>query len=132
MKKHLNAYVLCLSLIVSALQIGTSKISADSVSATISAGETDLTINSTGDFAYAPTGPSSVKVINIATNEVSNIAMSFGAVRDIAIDPLGTYGYVTHASVRKVSKVRLSDGVVVTSIDKPLFAKSFVVNKGSL
>jgi YVTN family beta-propeller protein len=129
MKKHLNAYVLCLSLIVTALQIGTSKISADSVSATISAGETDITINSTGDFAYAPTGPSSVKVINIATNEVSNIAMSFGAVRDIAIDPLGTYGYVTHASVRKVSKVRLSDGVVVTSIDLPMDANHIVIDK---
>lgn len=129
MKKHLNVYVLCLSLIVTALQIGSSKISADSVSATISAGETDITINSTGDFAYAPTGPTSVKVINIATNEVSNIVMPFGAVRDIAIDPLGIYAYVTHYSVRKVSKVRLSDGVVITSIDMPLDSNHIVIDK---
>jgi YVTN family beta-propeller protein len=111
------------------LQFGSSELNADSVSATIAAGETDVTINSTGTYAYAPTGPSSVKVVNIATNEVSNIQLSFGAVRDIAIDPLGVYAYVTHKSVRKVSKVRLSDGVVITSIDMAMDPNHIVIEK---
>ena len=129
MKKSLNLSVLCLSLILTVLQFGSSELNADSVSATITAGETDITINSAGTFAYAPTGPSSVKVVNIATNEVSNIQLSFGAVRDIAIDPLGIYAYVTHYSVRKVSKVRLSDGVVIASIDMPLDSNHIVIDK---
>jgi YVTN family beta-propeller protein len=129
MKKSLNLSVLCLSLILTVLQFGSSELNADSVSATIAAGETDITMNSTGTFAYAPTGPASVKVVNIATNEVSNIQLSFGAVRDIAIDPLGIYAYVTHYSVRKVSKVRLSDGVVITSIDMPLDSNHIVIDK---
>jgi YVTN family beta-propeller protein len=129
MKKSLNLSVLCLSLILTVLQFGSSELNADSVSATIAAGETDVTINSTGTYAYAPTGPSSVKVVNIATNEVSNIQLSFGAVRDIAIDPLGVYAYVTHKSVRKVSKVRLSDGVVITSIDMAMDPNHIVIEK---
>ena len=129
MKKSLNLCVLCLSLILAALQFGSSELNADSVSATIAAGETDITINSVGTFAYAPTGPASVKVVNIATNEVSNIQLSFGAVQDIAIDPLGIYAYVTHKSVRKVSKVRLSDGVVVTSIDMSMDPNHIVIEK---
>lgn len=129
MKKSLNLSVLCLSLILTVLQFGSSELNADSVSATIAAGETDITINSTGTYAYAPTGPSSVKVVNIATNEVSNIQLSFGAVRDIAIDPLGVYAYVTHKSVRKVSKVRLSDGVVITSIDMAMDPNHIVIEK---
>jgi YVTN family beta-propeller protein len=67
--------------------------------------------------------------VNIATNEVSNIQLSFGAVRDIAIDPLGVYAYVTHKSVRKVSKVRLSDGVVITSIDMAMDPNHIVIEK---
>ena len=94
-KKSFNACVLSLLLISGALQFGSSELNADSVSATIAAGATDITINSAGTFAYAPTGPASVKVVNIATNEVSNIQLSFGAVQDIAIDPLGIYAYVT-------------------------------------
>ena len=129
MKKRFNACVLSLLLISGALQFGSSELNADSVSTTIAAGETDITINSTGTYAYAPTGPSSVKVVNIATNEVSNIQLSFGAVRDIAIDPLGVYAYVTHKSVRKVSKVRLSDGVVITSIDMAMDPNHIVIEK---
>lgn len=129
MKKSLNSSILCLSLILGALQFGSSALNADSVSATITAGETDITINSAGTFAYAPTGPASVKVVNIATNEVSNIQLSFGAVQDIAIDPLGIYAYVTHKSVRKVSKVRLSDGVVITSIDMSMDPNHIVIEK---
>lgn len=129
MKKRLSSCVLSISLIVTTLQVGSSKISADSVSATITAGETEITINSTGDLAYAPTGPSSVKVVNIATNEVSNIVMPFGAVQDIAIDPPGAYAYVTHKTVRKVSKVRLSDGVVITSIDMPQDSNHIVIDR---
>ena len=128
-KKRFNACFLSLLLISGTLQFGLSELNADSVSATIAAGETDITINSAGTFAYAPTGPSSVKVVNIATNEVSNIQLSFGAVQDIAIDPLGIYAYVTHKSVRKVSKVRLSDGVVVTSIDMPYDSNHIVIDK---
>jgi YVTN family beta-propeller protein len=129
MKKRISSCFLCMSLIVTALQVGSSKISADSVSATITAGETEITINSTGDLAYAPTGPTNVKVVNIATNVVSNIVMPFGAVQDIAIDPLGIYAYVTHKTVRKVSKVRLSDGVVITSIDMPQDSNHIVIDK---
>ena len=129
MKKRLSSCVLSMSLIVTALQVGSSKISADSVSATITAGETEITINSTGDLAYAPTGPTNVKVVNIATNVVSNIVMPFGAVQDIAIDPLGVYAYVTHKTVRKVSKVRLSDGVVITSIDMPQDSNHIVIDR---
>jgi YVTN family beta-propeller protein len=129
MKKRFNACVLSLLLISGALQFGSSELNADSVSTTSAAGETDITINSTGTYAYAPTGPSSVKVVNIATNEVSNIQLSFGAVRDIAIDPLGVYAYVTHKSVRKVSKVRLSDGVVITSIDMAMDPNHIVIEK---
>ena len=128
-KKSFNACVLSLLLISGALQFGSSELNADSVSATIAAGETDITINSTGTFAYAPTGPASVKVVNIATNDVSNIQLSFAAVQDIAIDPLGIYAYVTHKSVRKVSKVRLSDGVVVTSIDMPYDSNHIVIDQ---
>ena len=128
-KKRFNACFLSLLLISGTLQFGLSELNADSVSTTIAAGETDITINSAGTFAYAPTGPASVKVVNIATNEVSNIQLSFGAVQDIAIDPLGIYAYVTHKSVRKVSKVRLSDGVVITSIDMPQDSNHIVIDK---
>ena len=86
MKKSLNLSVLCLSLILTVLQFGSSELNADSVSATIAAGEIDITINSAGTFAYAPTGPASIKVVNIATNEVSNIQLSFGAVQHSQLD----------------------------------------------